>query len=298
MDIKKYEVLLDTIGKGSFIKVCDEVGYTQAGISHMMNSLEREIGFRLLRRSNKGVLLTQEGQQVLPTIKELVRISDKLNQEFDLIRGLETGKVRIGSFPTMAGVWLPHVIRSFHERYPAIQIELVEEDSMWRLEEWLSDGFIELCFISRQPHHTFEWIDLKRDLYLVVLPEHHPLTEYDQVPAEMLMKEPFIMCRSLDGPDMDISRYFEQMGIQEKATFASNSDYTILFMVEQNLGISLLPELILNKVLGSYFKGLVIKPLYPPAYRQLGMAVRSLQGVSPAMERFIKCTKEILLSGE
>ncbi|MBN7772082.1 LysR substrate-binding domain-containing protein [Clostridium aminobutyricum] len=298
MDTKKYEVLLHTIDKGSFIKTCEDMGYTQSGITHMMNSLENEIGFSLLQRSNKGVQLTPEGKQVLPTIRELVKLNDKLNQEFDLIKGLETGKVRIGSFVTVASVWLPRVIQTFQERYPGIQIELFEENSIWRLEEWLQEGFIDICFFSKQPYHNFEWIDLKKDPYLAVLPANHPFAKLNQVPVEAFVGESFLMFRSLDGPDRDISRYFERNGIPLKSKYSCSSDFSVVFMIEHNLGISMIPELILEKILHSQIINVVTKPLFPHVYRQLGLAVRSFQNISPAMERFIKCTKDVLLGEE
>lgn len=295
MDIKKYEVLLNTLDKGSFSKACEFLGYTQSGITHMMNSLEREVGFPILRRSNKGIQLTAEGQRVLPTIRELVKLNAKLNQEFDLIRGVETGKVCIGSFPTVAGVWLPKIFRTFQEKYPKIQIELLEENSLERLEKWLAEGSIDLCFVSKQPYHTFKWIKLKNDPYLVVLPKNHPLAKYDCIPAKFITGTSFLMCMSLDGLDKDISRYFRRMGISMKYKFTSNSDYTIVFMVEQNLGISMLPKLILDKILCNCDKSVVVRPLLPPVYRELGIAIRSLQDISPAMKRFIECTKKVLL---
>ena len=75
MDIKKYEVLLSTLDKGCFAKACEDLGYTQPAITHMMKSMEREIGFPLLKRSNKGIQLTSEGREVLPLIRELVAAS-------------------------------------------------------------------------------------------------------------------------------------------------------------------------------------------------------------------------------
>lgn len=72
LDIKKYEVLLSTLDKGCFAKACEDLGYTQPAITHMMKSMEREIGFPLLKRSNKGIQLTSEGREVLPLIRGLV----------------------------------------------------------------------------------------------------------------------------------------------------------------------------------------------------------------------------------
>ncbi len=68
---------------------------------------------------------------------------------------------------------------------------------------------------------------------------------------------------------------------------------TILFLVEQGLGVAVLPSLILEQ-LSESSRHLVSKPLCPPAYRELGFAVRSFRDSSPAMARFTQCVKEVL----
>lgn len=78
LDIKKYEVLLAVVDRGSFIKAASDLGYTQSGITYMMNSLEKECGFPLLSRSNKGVALTLEGERLLPEIRQLVQLNKRL----------------------------------------------------------------------------------------------------------------------------------------------------------------------------------------------------------------------------
>ena len=69
---------------------------------------------------------------------------------------------------------MPYIIRNFQEKYPHIQIELVEENSIFRLEDWLSTGFVDVVFFSRQPKHTYARVDLKTDPYLAVLPSDYP----------------------------------------------------------------------------------------------------------------------------
>ncbi len=293
MDIKKYEVLLNVIDRGSLVRACEDSGYTQSGITHMMNSLEQEVGFPILLRTNKGVQITPAGEQVLSAIRELVHMNERLEQEFDLIRGLETGKLRIGCYPTVACSWMPRLLRVFRERYPNIQIELIEEGSISRLEGWLSSGTIDVAFFSRQPRHAYEWVNLKKGPYLALMPEGHPLAGRAYVTPEELMEESFFMQRCLDGMDQDIRRYFEKNGVPIRSGITSNSDYTILFLVEQGLGVAVLPSLILEQ-LSESSRHLVSKPLCPPAYRELGFAVRSFRDSSPAMARFTQCVKEVL----
>lgn len=294
MDIKKYEVLLDAIDKGSFIRACEELGYTQSGLTHMMNSLEKEVGFPLLQRSNKGIQLTPEGQEVLGDIRELVRLNDRLEQKFSRIRGMETGKVRVGSYPTIACAWLPRIIHRFRELYPGIRVEVQEESSIRRLERNLQEGRLDLGFFSRQPGFSLEWISLEQDPYLAVLPADHPLAALEEVPAEKLMGEAFLMCKSIEGLDPDIVRYYKENGLPIASSYSFNSDTTIVHMVEQKVGVSMLPKLFLNMTLDGAAGRVVTRPMTPPAYRELGLAARSFRNMSPAMEQFVRCAREVL----
>lgn len=213
LDIKKYEVLLSTLDKGCFAKACEDLGYTQPAITHMMKSMEREIGFPLLKRSNKGIQLTSEGREVLPLIRELVAANDRLNKHYDMLRGVETGSVRVGTFPTVGGAWLPRIIAQFEKKYPQIQIDVLEENSIHKIEEWLTGGRIDVALFARQPYHTFDWIPLKMDPYYGILPLEHELTSYDRLTAADFENQPFLMCCSMEGPDLDITRFFQQHGV-------------------------------------------------------------------------------------
>ena len=73
MESKKLEALLMAVDLGSFTKAAEVMGYTQSGLTHMMNSLEREVGFTLLERGRGGVRLTKDGERVAPAIREFLR---------------------------------------------------------------------------------------------------------------------------------------------------------------------------------------------------------------------------------
>lgn len=69
MNIKKYEAFIRAVELGSLSKAAEELGYTQSGISHMMQSLEEEVGFPLLVRTSSGILPNAEGETLLPAIR-------------------------------------------------------------------------------------------------------------------------------------------------------------------------------------------------------------------------------------
>lgn len=293
MDIKKYEIVLNVIDRGSFVGICEEMGYTQSGITQMMNSVERELGFNIFLRSNKGIRLTAEGEEVLPYLRELVGMNARMEQRFGLIRGAEIGKVRVGTYHTIACAWLPQILREFRKRCPNIEVDILEEHSAKQLERSAQEGRIDLCFTSLHDYHTFDWIDLKMDPYCAILPKGHPLAEREYLGPEALMGDDFFMCRSLDGMDPDIIGYLKQCNVPLKTQFFSNSDYTILSMVEAGLGVSILPKLFLDESIVNT-REIVVRDLYPQGCRRLGIGVRSLKNVSPAAQRFIQCTKDVL----
>ena len=85
-------------------------------------------------------------------------------------------------------------------------------------------------------------MDLKTDPYLAVLPSDYPQAAESALSVQQLLKNPFCMCRSLDGEDQDISRYLKEYDTKGRYPMTSNSDSTILCMVEE-LGVSILPKL-------------------------------------------------------
>ena len=83
MDSKKFEILMTAIDLGSFSKASEVVGYTQSGLTHMVDSLERDIGLTLVRRDHNGITLTKEGETLIPSIREFLRANAKLENQID-----------------------------------------------------------------------------------------------------------------------------------------------------------------------------------------------------------------------
>ena len=85
MDSKKFEILMAAAEMGSLSKASERVGYTQSGLTHMMDALEREVGFPLLQRNHSGIQLTQQGAQLMPAIREFLQASANLENQIRTI---------------------------------------------------------------------------------------------------------------------------------------------------------------------------------------------------------------------
>ena len=86
MDSKKIKSLLTAVEDGSLTSAAQELGYTQSGLTHMMNALEEELGLSLLIRSKAGVHLSAAGQELLGSMRDFLDAADKLEREAAHIR--------------------------------------------------------------------------------------------------------------------------------------------------------------------------------------------------------------------
>lgn len=293
MDLKKYEVLLKVIERGSINNVSYDLGYTHSGISKMLNSMEAELGFQVIKRNNKGISLTPEGETLLPMIRKLIRENEMLEQEISLINGIEKGTIRIGCFPTTAFVVMPDILRHFAETYPKIQVEVLEEQSIERLEEWLNRGIIDVGLFSRQPYHRFHWFWEIRDEYVALLPKGHVLCGQDVVPVEKLFQHRVLLFRSHKGLDQDIVKILQYLDISDyEVGYTTNSDFMAIRMVESNGFVALIPKLIASYAINSF--DVEYRPVDVALNRSIGFAVKAKEEISPSVRRFVRCVKEYM----
>lgn len=281
MNIQKYRAFVKTVEYGSFTKAAAILNYSQSGISRMINDLEKEWKIVLLERGKSGVKLTSDGMKLLPYAKSVCMEYEKLQMEVDELNGLQSGLIRIGTFSSVATHWLPNIIKEFQKAYPNIDYELLLGDYT-EIEEWILDGRVDCGFLRLPVCSDFETIFLERDSLVAILPENHSLAHLEKVPVAALCDEPFLLLEK--GAKTEVSEIFERCNLKPNVQFTTWDDYAIMSMVECGLGISILPELILKRI--PY--RIVAKELDVPAYRKIGVALRSKKTASLAVKRFLE----------
>lgn len=281
MSTHKYEAFLKTLETGSLTKAAASLGYTQSSISHMLNALEKEWRLTLLIRDRSGIRLTSDGQRLLPYIRQVVQAHRELIDETANLRGLRSGLIRLATFTSAAVNWLPGLIQTFQQQYPGVDFELLHGHYS-DIENWLDTGQADCGFQRLPVRSDFESRFLMQDRLVAILPEHHPLAGLERFPVEALGEEPFLLLE--EGTVNEIRDIFELHGIHPKVRFTARDDYAIISMVESGLGISILPELVLNRT--PY--RVVQKELSVPAYRRLGICLKSGEHTSPALRKFLE----------
>ena len=281
MNIQKYLAFVKVVEFGSFTKAAEVLDYTQSGISRMINDLEKEWGVSLFERGRSGISLTSDGIKLLPQLKRICNEYEILMTQIEDLHDMQTGMIRIGTFSSVATHWLPNIIRMFKNDYPKIDFELLLGDYT-EIESWILNGRVDFGFVRLPLKSELETIFLQQDRLLVVLPQDHPLANCEKFPINELLNSPFMLLEK--GAKAEISEIFELHHISPHVNFTTWDDYAIMSMVENGLGISILPELILQRIPHK----IIAKELKVPAYRNIGIAMREQKALSLASKRFLE----------
>ncbi len=286
MNVSKYKVLLTAVDMGSFSAAAGKLGYTQSGLTHMMNSLEDELGFPVLERGYYGIKLTAGGERIIPRIRELVSCEDALINEIELMKSYGDNVIRIGAFSSVATRWLPAIVERFNREFPDITVN-IQTGTVAELYGGLSEGKYDICYGSKNSKYDFRWVPLAEDRFFAVLPKDYPLSE-NSFSILGFNGTKFLMPGL--GFDDDISAVFNENNVRPFVTPTYVDDPAIISMVEHNLGISMLSELILSSFTGE----VRTVPIVPEVHRLLSVATSPDKPIPHSVKRLISITKEFV----
>lgn len=278
--MNRYIALQKVVEVGSFTQAAQLLGYTQPALSQMIASLERELGIKLLYRTSHEMHLTLEGQRLFPAIQKTVAQYLAMQEIAQEIRGLEVGVIRIGTLSSISCHWLPPLLAAFKEKYPKVEFILHQGDNN-SIPEWVRTGQADFGFVNMSVYNgkaTF----LKTGEYRAILPPGHPLAQQDSISLSELTQDPFLVIE--EGTTSRPLEAFHENGLTPNVSMHVHDDYSILSMIENGLGVSILPELVLRKT--NY--NVAIRPLEPPVTRNLGLIAKSKNELSLASKRFIE----------
>ena len=286
MDTKKLEALVVSVELGSFTRAAEQLGYTQSGLTHMMNSLEKDIGFTVLVRGRSGVQLTPAGQRIFPLVRDCLAGSAALEREISLINSHKEDSVRVAAYESIARHWLPEVIQQFRREHPDVTVD-IQMGSVDEVYRWVLEDRVDMCFASRQDYNTLDWTPLRDDELLAILPPDYPDGD-NAFPIEFFNGQEFLMPSM--GFDKDILRVLNEHSVAPLIRTTQVSDSAVISMVEHGLGVSVLSRLVLRGRQNS----VRALPLLPQAFRELGIAARPRKELRPIVRKFITQSRDMI----
>lgn len=283
MDINTYKIFVTVAETNNISYTAELLGYTQSGVSHSMKRLEKELGLQLFIRDRYGVHLTPIGRDFLQKVRALMSENEKLEQFIYNIKGLEVGSLNIGALSSISVNWLPDIINNFNIEHPNITINL-KEGGLSDLYNWVSESKVDFAFSSldiKDNNRNLEFLPISSDKYVAILPNEYNTENMNNFPISKFNGENFII------PDLSYDNSIFEILKKENSKpifrFSSQNDYSIISMVENGLGLSILPELAIKREKDR----LKYLPLEPSYNRKLGIYMKKFKDLSPAAKTFI-----------
>ena len=211
----------------------------QPTVSSQLRELASAVGLTLFVPRGRGLEITDEGELLLATVRELFAVWDRFEDDAARMRGLERGRLRIAAVTT-AEYFLPDLIGPFAHAHPGLQIELAVENRdaiVRRLER--GDDELAVMMLPPADLPLQRWPFLENPL-VVVAPVGPPLASRKRLKLEQVVGEPLLAREAGSGTRRAADRLLEQRGVRWTPRMALGSNEAIKHAVAAGLGLAVL----------------------------------------------------------
>lgn len=279
MNLTKYDIFFKVLEAKTISQAAKELGYSQSAISQTIKALEEELETTLFIRQKSGVILSQDGLAYLPYLKSVQASLDNLRTKKKEMKGLDQVTLRIGTFTSVSRHLLPSLMEEFIQIYPNVQFELYQSEYT-NIEQQLIDGSLDLGFTCIDAIQQVQYQELYYDEMFALVPQNHVLTKYNVLSMKQIAKYPFIQ---LDEGEYSLPIHmFRSLNLPVQIKHKVYDDFTILAMIRQYLGISILYQNALSD-----YDDLCLIPIQENLFRHVGIAYNNYDTLSYAGKTFL-----------
>lgn len=189
----KWLVFMKVAELGSLTRAATVFDVPQSMISRHISALEQQCGARLFRRTGRGVVLTEFGEQLYPRLQALVLEADRLADDIRSSGGVPVGEVRVGMLPSSVPMLAGKLFSLVKERFPRVQLHLSDGPST-QLEEWLRDGRLDMALLLREGPASDSGESVLAQISLRLIgPSNDPLLQEETVDLSALQGKPLVL---------------------------------------------------------------------------------------------------------
>jgi DNA-binding transcriptional LysR family regulator len=283
MKLSQLRILVAIADRGNFSAAALELDMSQSAVSHAISALEAQLGIVLFLRGRHGARLTPIGAQIAIHAREIAKHADAIDSAATALRGLKGGQVRLASFRSIATYILPSAIGNFHQRFPAIAVNVTEHKDYLQVEHALEQGDTDIGFTFLPAHQQFQTWEVLQDEFVALFPATFKAAR-SQITWAELVSEPLIM------PPLDtilmqsIHRHAGAHGWSLPIAYEVETDATIVQLVDRGLGATILPRLAAAPIPAN----VQVYSLPVPFFRTIGAAILAEALHPPAVYAFLE----------
>ncbi|MEM9533843.1 MAG: DNA-binding transcriptional regulator OxyR [Pseudomonadota bacterium] len=286
MNIRDLQYLVALADLRHFGHAAEACFVSQPTLSTQIKKLEDELGAQLIERAPRKVMLTEVGQRVVERARLVLRDVEQIREVVRRSADPEAGVLRLGLFPTLGPYLLPHVVPQIHERYPDLELLLVEEKTEHLLSQ-LRDGRLDAAILALPVEgDQLTSVPLFEEPFVLAVPEGHELDADGSLDVEALRRHTVLLLdegHCLRDQALEVCKL---AAANEKPGFRATSLETLRQMVAASVGVTLLPVLAVKPPV-AITESIRLRPFESPApRRQLALFWRSSSALGPFIEDF------------
>jgi DNA-binding transcriptional LysR family regulator len=250
MDFGQVEAFIQVAQHHSFSRAAEALGLTQPSITARIQTLERELGEELFERGGRGVKLTDAGHAFLPYVERMLQTLREGRDAVEEVRNVQLGSLRLGSAITISTYVLPGILRTFCGRHPGLDVVIRTGRSEQVLQMLLTDE-IQVALARSLTHPEVEAVHLYDDEIVLVVHADHRFASAGSTTVADAATEPIVLFDRGSSYYGMINNFFRQAGVIPNVAMELDSLEATKRMVEEGLGIALVPLVTIERELRS-----------------------------------------------
>lgn len=247
MTLRELQYLVALADYRNFRRAAEACLVSQPTLSTQIRKLEEELGVALVERAPRKVMLTPAGREAVERARRILNEVDQMKEGARRARSAEGGALRLGVFPTLGPYLLPHVVPLIRQRFPALELLLVEEKSAALLSR-LAHGTLDAALLALPVHDQHLHSEfLFEEPFLLAVPGSHALAARDRLSLAELSRYNLMLLEDGHCLRDQALEVCQRSGAREKSEFRATSLETLRQMVAAGVGMTLLPMLATRK---------------------------------------------------
>jgi len=286
LKLSQLRIMVAVADYANFSEAALSLDMSQSAVSHAIAALEEHLGVVVFVRGRHGARLTPVGEQITELAREILQRVDAVYKVVEGDRTLKGGHIRVATFRSVASHYLPAVIARFRQQYPDTILTIDEKLDSPHVEQALRDGLADIGLTVLPVEADLEAWEVLQDEFIALMPPHFQL-KGDSLTWKELLSQPLIIPSSASVLMQKLYEHAATHGYKLTPTYRVRTDSTIVGMVAQGIGASILPWLSAQPIP----TGVHVFSLPVPLKRPVGAAILADALHSPIVFAFIDMLK-------
>ncbi len=272
MDERKLRYFLAVVDQGSVTRAAERLVLAQPSLSQALHALELELGVKLFDRAGRGVRLSAAGEALVGPARTVLRAMDDARNAISGVVELREGTLELAALPTLAVDPMAALVGRYRERYPGVQVRVLERESASLLGTLVRGGECEVAAAHLPlPHGELVAHSLGEQQLLFVLPPDALPRDDRPLRAGELASTPLVVGPPGTSTRLLLEQALSAVGVTPEIAVETAAREAIIPLVLAGAGAALLPAPLARD---AQRRGAVVRPARPAITREVGLVHR------------------------